>query len=497
MARSPSRWVSARHPFIYEINTYPWLAELSSLGGESVDLSTVPERQWDVIAEAGFDAVWLMGVWTRSPAGTAVAMANDDLVQSFRSTLPDWVPADVIGSAYCIRDYAVEQRLGGRVGLAAARSALAARGLALILDFVPNHVAPDHPWTTAHPEYFVHGSSSDLQADPESFTEVGGMVLANGRDPYFPAWRDTVQLNAFSTAMRGAAIDTLRDVAEQCDGIRCDMAMLMVNDVFARTWGERVGEPPVSEFWPTTIDAVRRSHPGFTFVAEAYWGMEALLQRQGFDFCYDKRFYDRLLDGDAVAVREHLSADAGFQDRLVRFVENHDEPRAAAIFDAAKQKAVTVAAMTQTGARLVHRGQLEGMKVRLPVFLGRAPHEEVDAELLSFHRLLFGTLSDSTFRTGDWRLCGTSGWAGNDSFEHLVAWCWDGEDRWLVIVNLGAATACGHVSVPWADVEGRTYHLADPTTGVSLIRSGDDLHGGLYVELGAWQWHLFKLEQFQ
>ena len=66
-------------------------------------------------------------------------------------------------------------------------------------------------------------------------------MIANGRDPYFPAWPDVAQLNAFSPSLRTAVIDTLQQIAEQCDGVRCDMAMLVMNDTFARTWGARAG----------------------------------------------------------------------------------------------------------------------------------------------------------------------------------------------------------------------------------------------------------------
>ncbi|TPG34951.1 alpha-amylase [Mycobacterium hodleri] len=481
---TPTRWASARHPFIYEINTWPWVTGLSASAGTPVDLSTVPDEHWDAIADFGFDAVWLMGVWQRSPAGAAVALANRDLVAECLAALPDWTPQDVVGSPFCIRNYEVDEYLGGRAGLAAARSALAGRGLALILDFVPNHVAPDHPWTSKHPEYFVSGTSAELVADPESFMDVNGTVLANGRDPNFPAWSDVLQLNAFSRGLRHEIADTLRDVASQCDGVRCDMAMLVMNDVFARTWGDRVGDPPEGEYWPEAIDAVRQDHPDFRFIAESYWDREWPLQQQGFDFCYDKGLYDRLVTGDAAAVRDHLRADADFQSRLLRFVENHDESRAAAILDPARQEAVTLATLTQTGARLVHHGQLTGARVRLPVFLGRHPREDIDHELASFHRALLKALCDSTFRAGTWMLCETV---------ELVSWCWDGDHRWLIVVNLSAEHVADHVRVPWNDVTDGVHRLVDPITGVEWVRSGREVRDGLYVELGPWQWHLFKV----
>jgi hypothetical protein len=282
-------------PLLYEINTWPWLEAVSRNEGRTVDLGSVPERCWDDIADLGFDGVWLMGVWQRSPAGVAIALSNLRLRDSFTAALPDWQPSDVVGSPYCIRGYVVDDHFGGREGLATARQELAARGLGLILDFVPNHVAPDHPWTTTKPEVFVSGTTADLERDPTSFVEIDGRVLANGRDPYFPAWPDVVQLNAFAPALRAAVIDTLNDVAEQCDGVRCDMAMLVMNEVFARTWSDRVGPSPSTDYWPTVIPAVREAHPGFLFLAEAYWDLEWALQQQGFNYCYDKRLYDRIL----------------------------------------------------------------------------------------------------------------------------------------------------------------------------------------------------------
>ena len=146
------------HPVIYEINTWPWLNELSRAAGRPVTLGSVPDRCWEELATLGVDAVWLMGVWQRSPAGIAIALDNPDLTADFDAALPDWQPEDVVGSPYCVRNYVVDDHLGGPDGLAAARAELAARGIGLILDFVPNHVAPDHPWVTDRPELFVAGT---------------------------------------------------------------------------------------------------------------------------------------------------------------------------------------------------------------------------------------------------------------------------------------------------------------------------------------------------
>ena len=482
-----------RFPNVFEINTWVWLEELSLHAGAPVGLGSVPSSEWDRIARFGFDAVWLMGVWERSPAGTAIANRNPGLLEDFRRALPDFRPADNVGSPYCVRRYVVDEHLGGPDGLAKARAELARRGILLILDFVPNHVAPDHPWLATHPEYFIRGTAEDAANDPASYIVTEGGVVACGRDPYFPAWPDVVQLNAFHPALRGAAVETVSGIAAQCDGIRCDMAMLMMNPVVERTWGRRAGERPASEYWVELIPAVKRKYPNFLFMAEAYWDLEWELQQQGFDFCYDKRLYDRLEHSPAETIRLHLCAEPAYQERLVLFLENHDEPRAAAAFSAARERAAAVTVATLPGARLFHEGQFEGRKVRLPVFLARRPQEVVDEELLAFYTRLIETTSNAVFHDGAWSLCWCSGWSDNQSCQNLVAWNWvKGDDRFVIVVNLSGSRAQARVHVPWGDALGQIRRLDDVMSGASYDVSGSDMATeGLYVELEPWGYHFF------
>jgi hypothetical protein len=446
-----TKWIP--YPALYEINTWVWLTELRQTAGRPVDLGCVPADEWDRIAAYGFHAVWLMGVWERSPAGIAIANQNKNLVEGFRRVLPDFGPRDNVGSPYCIRRYIADNHLGGPAGVAAARRELASRGMKLLLDFVPNHVAPDHPWVSEHPEYFIPGHVGEARSDPASFMEVKGRVCACGRDPFFPAWPDILQLNAFEQGLRKAVIDTVSGIAAQCDGVRCDMAMLLLNNIFERTWGERAGQRPPTEYWTDVIPAIKRAHPNFVFIAEAYWDLEWELQQLGFDFCYDKRLYDRLEHEDAESVRLHLCADLSYQAKLARFLENHDEPRAAATFSPPKARAAAVATSSLPGARLFHEGQIEGRKVKLPVFLGRRPAEPVDPEVHMFYTRLLSAISAPIFSEGDWKLCERSGWTDNSSFENLVAWSWvKDSDRRLIVVNLSDKSAQAHVCVPWEEV---------------------------------------------
>ncbi|WP_406440786.1 alpha-amylase family glycosyl hydrolase [Streptomyces sp. NBC_01613] len=478
---------------IYEINTLVWLGELSGRYGRRVTLGEVPAEVWDEVARPGVDTVWLMGVWERSPAGLAIALRDESLRASFRDALPDLTEADIAGSPYCVRNYVVDAGLGGPDGLAEARAQLAARGLRLILDYVPNHVAPDHPWLTEHPERLIRGGEQDLARSPEAFIETGGQIYARGRDPYFAPWPDVVQLNAFDDDLRTAAVDTLVSIGDQADGVRCDMAMLMMNDVFAKTWGDRAGPLPAEDFWPYVVPRVRAHHPGLLFVAEAYWDLEWALQQQGFDHCYDKRLYDRLVHENAESTRTHLQADPAYQRGLVRFLENHDEPRAAATLPEARHRAAAVTVATLPGATLWHEGQFEGRRVRPPVFLSRRPQEPVDDQLQSFYGELLPAAA--AVRDGGWSLLAPTGWPDNDTHRNLLAWSWTGTDsRHLVIVNQSDTPAQGQVPLPWPDLAGRPCRLTDLLSAQTYDRDGDALlTPGLFVDLPPWHSHVLSV----
>ena len=483
-----------RHPSVYEINTWIWISDLAQKYGKSIDLSCVPSVEWDAIAAFGFDAVWFMGVWERSPAGIAIANRNKNLLEDFRRALPDFRPEDNVGSPFCVRRYVVDDYLGGSQGLAVARRELSKRGMNLVLDFVPNHVAPDHPWVAEHPEYFIRGSADDLKKNHSSYIDVRGTIFACGRDPYFPAWPDVLQLNVFQPDLRRTVVETLSSIAQQCDGVRCDMAMLVLNSIFERTWNGGAGPKPATEYWADVISSVKEAHPGFLFIAEAYWNLEWELQQQGFDFCYDKTLYDRLEHAAAENIRLHLCADLTYQSKLLRFIENHDEPRAAATFSRAKECAVALVAATLPGTKLFHEGQLEGRKVRLPVFLGRRPEEHFDRDLYGFYTTLLEAVNRPAFYDGQWSLCDRKGWPDNPSFRNLVAWSWvHGDERYLIIVNLSDRPAQARIQVPWADAAGTTWRLADSLSGAFYDRNGDDFRSpGLYVELGPWKFYLFQ-----
>jgi hypothetical protein len=486
--------VLPKQPLIYEINTWVWLAELRRKYNRPITLSSVPPGEWDAIASFGFDAVWLMGVWQRSQAGARLARGIVPLLEEYRKALPDFTPDDIPGSPYCVRDYSVDAQFGGPEGLYRARTALAACGLGLILDFVPNHVARDHDWIRDHPEFIIQGDATDLIRAPREFFQSGGRIFAFGRDPNYPPWEDVAQLNAFHPGSREAAVGTLLGIANQCDGVRCDMSILLINRIFQKTWGSRAGREPQSEYWVEVIKAVHERFPHFVFIAEAYWSLEWELQLQGFDYCYDKRLYDRLIHESADTIRLHLSGDPAYQHKLARFIENHDEPRAAATFAPDKARAAAVVIATLPGARMFHDGQLDGRKVKLPVQLGRQPEETPDLELRGFYRTLLDSVRDTQFREGAWELCELSGWPDNESFRNLVAWSWTGNGRHhLVVVNLSDRQSQGRIRMPDLKLSGRSWQLVDLLSGDDFERNGDEMTDpGLFVDLKPWGYHFLE-----
>lgn len=484
------------YPSLYQINTRVWLTELSGTLGRCATLDDIPDAELDRIAGMGFDWVWLLSVWTTGTAGRQVSRENAGWRREFEETLPDLREEDIAGSGFAITAYTVHPDLGGGAALGRLRERLRQRGLRLMLDFVPNHMALDHPWVDSHPEYFVRGTEIDLARAPRNYTWVkrsdGDLLLAYGRDPYFEGWPDTLQLDYSNPDTQEAMIGELLKICDQCDGVRCDMAMLVLPDVFERTWGQRA---PL--FWPEATQTVRERVPGFLFMAEVYWDLEWALLAQGFDYAYDKRLYDRLREGHARSVREHLLAGLDYQGKLARFLENHDEPRAAATFPPDAHEAAAIVTFLSPGLRFFHQGQFEGRLKRISPHLVRAPREDADARLGRFYESLLSVVRQPTLRDGQWMLleC-TPAWEGNWTWDCFIAWVWLGGNgrRIVIIVNYAVNQSQCHVRLPFAELGGHPVSLSDLMGNPSYQRDGAELQSrGLFVDLPPWGYHVFDV----
>jgi hypothetical protein len=387
---------AARYPSLFQVNTRVWLTDLARRLGRRATLDDIPDEELDRWAGHGFDWIWLLSVWRTGAAAQKISRTNPEWRHEFQETLPDLREEDIAGPGFAITGYTVHPDLGGDSALARIRQRLNDRGLRLMLDFVPNHTAPDHPWLEEHPEYYVAGTESDLAQQPQNYTRVrsrqgGDRVVAFGRDPYFAGWPDTLQLDYRNPLTQAAMRSELLRIAGQCDGVRCDMAMLVLPDVFERTWGRRA-----PFFWPDAIASVRERIPAFCFMAEVYWDLEWTMQQHGFNYAYDKRLYERLRDGHARAAREHLFAGLDYQDKLSRFMENHDEPRAAVTFSPPMHEAAAIVTYLTPGLRFFHHGQFEGRRKRISPHLVRAPLESTDEGLRRFYERLLAVLVDAT-----------------------------------------------------------------------------------------------------
>ena len=371
---------------IYEINTRAHLGRFDQL--DSAELAQ--------LAELGFDAIWLMGVWQISEGALKLSQV---------------VSKDFAGSPFAVPEYSFSESLGGHIAFSALVEKAHTAGLSVIVDFVSNHMAIDSPWISEHPDFFM---KSDPEMRPQStsqfFLHPSGEVIAFGSDPYFPPWTDTSQLDYTSAGLRRRMIEVLRFISSVADGVRCDMAMLVLRDQIRRQWyplaSDRwFNERMPYEFWRGAITETKEANREFVFVAEAYWDKERELLDLGFDLAYEKKLYDGLVARDSKSVLERLSRPLDDLRGSVHFIENHDEPRAAACFNRNENIAALGLILTLPGSVLIHEGQMEGKRERLPVQRLKPTVQESTDEALraGYLRLLHLTNAD-VFRDGAFTL---------------------------------------------------------------------------------------------
>ena len=481
-----------RYPSLFQLNTRVRLTELSRQLGRKATLDDLPDSDFEDLVQRGFDWIWLLGVWQTGEAGKQVSRTNPEWQEEFRDTLPDLKEEDIPGSCFAIYGYTVHKELGGNTAMKRLLIRVREIGLKVMLDFVPNHMAPDHPWVEKHPDFFIEADEHKLAHEPQNYFRAGERVLAFGRDPYFAGWPDTVQLNYANAELRSAMLGELLNIAKLCDGVRCDMAMLIEPEVFERTW-QRRPEP----FWKNAISQVKSKYPDFVFMAEVYWDMEWQLQQQGFDYAYDKRLYDRLREKYSVPVRQHLVAGLDYQDKLARFLENHDEPRAAKTFSFDVHRAAAAVTFLTPGIRFFHHGQFEGRVKRIAPHLGRGPDEPTDEKISGFYQQLLSILKENpVLKQGNWRLLDCGPALGENGWNHIIAFSWEGgnDEHLVVAVNYSPYRSGAIVRLEFERLEDGTVKVSDLMSDVAYERPNQDLQqNGIYVGLEPWQFHVLVL----
>jgi glycosidase len=484
------------NPLLYEINAWAWLEQLSARLGRTIDLSGVPDAEWDSLAQLGFDAVWLMGVWQRSPVSRQISLDDPANVPDYDRALPGWTPADVVGSPYAVMQYVPDPRIGTWDSLDRVREKLHARKIALFLDFVGNHTALDHPWVREHPEFYVQGSKQDFENDTSLFfqanTTHGACYIALAKDPYYPPWKDVAQLNHFQPDMRAAHLAQLGTIARHCDGVRCDMAMLQLNDIFEKGWAHLLGNtpPPAKEFWTEA----RKAAPNLILLAEAYWGTESRLIDLGFSFAYDKALCDAVRNADVGAVQSRLSSIGDQQTHYARFLENHDEPRRAEVIPNDRLPAIGTLMGTLPGMRFYQQGEIEGSRIRLPITLRVAADEPPDPFSIAFFRKILSLTREDIFHDGNWIPLEVTA-EGYTSPAGLLVYEWRSNKAWKIIaVNMAAGASQGRVRLRDRVSPEQQYIFYDELNEVRYDRTGEELHNVcLFVRLEGFQAHIFSI----
>ncbi len=485
---------------IYEINTRVWLKKFNTKE-KNATLKDVPLEYWQNLSDKGFDYIWLMGIWQTNKSVIKKYCFEEGLVNSYSKALNDWKDEDVIGSPYSISKYIVNQEIGTEKELLELKNTLNSIGIKLILDFVPNHFSVHSTLIVTDPYLFIEADEKTYNENNHLYFKselAEGKIFAHGRDPFFPAWQDTIQVNYFNDKARRFMIDILKYLTSLCDGVRCDMAMLNLNNVFNNTWGavrnNHGYKKPEKEFWEIAIKEVKEQRHDFLFLGEAYWDLGWQLQSLGFDYTYDKTLLDRLRSGYVEEIRGHLSADDDYQKKLIRFLENHDEERAVKSLGIEKSKAAAVIFSTIKGMHLYYDGQLEGKKTKLPVQLGRDREEKPNECLSNFYSNLLSITKTDIFKKGDWELLTSEpAWEGNFSYHNLLIWRLIYLDRKrLVIINYSDVVSQCRVKLQLNGYPEK-FKLKDILNNKKYYRKTDNVtNDGLFIELGPYKSHIFS-----
>ncbi len=486
------------NPKLYEINSRIWVKKF----GADTTLSKIPERVFDELVDKGINIIWLMGIWKTCSSTINKYCFEPELLASYNRSLKDWSKSDVIGSPYSIDEYVINPTLGSWDELNELKKQLNSKGIKLFVDFVSNHLSADSKYIQTNPEIFLKADEDFFQGDSFTFFKPENdpqNVYAHGRDPFFPAWTDTIQINFFSSDARKFMTDILLKLTDVCDGVRCDMAMLPLNNVFQNTWLGVLNKfgysRPDTEFWKDAISVVKRKNPEFIFLGEAYWDLEWNLQQLGFDFTYDKRLTERLAANDLTGVRAHLQAEKSFQLKSVRFLENHDEQRAVTKFGKNRSLAAATVISTIQGMKFYFDGQFEGKKNKLAIQLGREPDEKICSGIVEYYDKLLAITKAEIFQKGEWNMMQPiSIGYNNTSYENFFAWQWIFEnERRIIVINYSYSTSQCRLKLDIKHDKNKII-LVDLLTDEIYERWIDEVNNfGLYIELKGHQSHIFSI----
>ncbi len=409
----PSLVLVAKHTLV-------WLHQLSEVHERAIErLDQIPEEELGRLAELGFNGLWLIGLWERSPASSRIKQKCGN--------------PEAASSAYSLMRYRVAEELGGEEALGRLREGAARHGMRLAADMVPNHTGLDSDWMVDRAEWFIRQSSSPFPAysfhgeNLSSRPEIGVYLedhyfdrsdaavvfkrvdhrtgettfVYHGNDGTSTPWNDTAQLDYLNPEVWPAVIDTIVEVAKRFPIIRFDAAMTLTRKHFQRLWYPApgtAGDIPSraehgmtteafrrampQEFWRQVVDRVAQEAPNTLLLAEAFWLMEGFFVRTlGMHRVYNSAFMNMLRDGETGNFRrlieETLLFDPGILQRYVNFMSNPDELSAIEQFgDGDRYFGTCVVMATLPGLPMFGHGQVEGWREQYGMEYRRSYHQE-------------------------------------------------------------------------------------------------------------------------
>lgn len=489
---------------IYHIDIREFFYRHKSKNQGIKNILDLPFSFFEELTELGVDTLWLTGTFERSEESQKISLLMEELYKSYSESLPDWKENDIIGSPYAIKTYKISKELGGLKTYLEFKRKLNKLKLKVILDFVPNHFAIDSPYVIKQPELFIQATEELYKKNPDNYfyQELNGnnFYFAHGRDPYFPAWRDTVQLDYRSKSVYEFMTEKLIDLSKICDGVRCDMAMLLLSDIFTNNWSEHnLPEdvvPAGKEFWFSAIQKVKKKNSDFILIAEAYWNRENDLAQLGFDYVYDKKLYELLIQGNTPLLNEYIKLNFKYKENRFLFIENHDEQRSAYIFPLEKLKASATLIYTLPGAKLIYDGQLEGRKYRHAIQLKRLFDEPINYDLYNFYKLLFTAIKKSSIHDGYFKfLSPKPAWENNPAYRNFIIYLYENDDheKDLIVINLSPYQSQCKVKIECLDLINKQFLIKDRLSDEKYHRDGNEMfYSGLYLDLKPYQSQIFE-----
>jgi hypothetical protein len=492
------------NPHLIEINTRLWLKNLKQKHSyPEMTISSIPDEEWLNLKHLGFDAVWLIGVWDCGKKSYEIAKKDKELIEKAEKL--NYPIEKISCSPYSIVEYKLDPSLGFDWELKALKDKLNSFGLSLFLDFVSNHTSIDNAYHDDCMDCFIKATKEDYDRNPDLFypIEKDGktIYLAYGKDPNFPSWKDTLQLNYFNPITREKMKENFMKVMEVCDGVRCDMVMLTLNDIHESTWGWLLSKngfkKPETEFWHEIISSAKHIRPDFVFLAEVYWGLEWKIQQMGFDYTYDKVIYDRLKSMGSDEIRGHLRAERLYQKRSARFIDNHDEIPSISAMGKQKSMAAAVIISSIRGLRFYNDLQLKGVDKHIPLQFQDIELDKLkNMEIEKFYEKLLKISDHPAFHGGEWNLLELAPIQPEDrSYRNFVAFNWiQRRTMKIVVVNYSQEISSALIKVS-IKAKGENAVIYEEFSERFFTFKLEEISNGLMVrDVSPYGFYIFDLE---